>query len=612
MKRTLSGDLSPNPSPTSSNNGATNNRNQNQQQQTDANRQRAPAMQAPAANDPARENPLFAGNDENRPDWEEFAYQLSHTPPVTALQNDETDQVSALSEDASFGEELADDSSCSSAPDSPLAIQICRNADDVIDKVEITHLEIREISRLIEVCKSDTVIKHLKISHKPSRKINNPEEVLRKLTEFFTNTINIQKFEFCFYSDQLKIDAPFLNAVLGNRGLRDLAIYVSRQVVINKEELKSIKETITKNSTLKSLTIIRDKSQSTVRALIEGISENSALESFEILAEFYPGFGQSIATLLKQNHTLKKLKIQNLGDPEEPKLTELAIALEGIAQNNTLEVLEISEVMYLNPWEISEKMLKPVSQNHGLKTLILPDAKPLSGAALKLLGDLMQNHPTLNSFHLGHLPRKKKHQPAFLDALRPNPRIQHLFVSWGLFTKTDTNDNSDFDSFSREFFKKLGEFSGLTSVKFKFMPIDDHLINFIKTHPKIHFFLTSTGDQVNQTRQKDLLDLVRSSSHIKKVKFVDSENIGSEESIFRNDLARALATAQEVTSDKKIAEASVAMKALLDKKSMTDEELPFVPLDVTDELTKAIARHLPSAKAKAIFDELILHAPKPQ
>jgi hypothetical protein len=52
------------------------------------------------------------------------------------------------------------------------------------------------------------------------------------------------------------------------------------------------------------------------------------------------------------------------------------------------------------------------------------------------------------------------------------------------------------------------------------------------------------------------------------------------------------------------------MKTLLDKKSMTDEELPFMPLDVTDELTKAIARHLPSAKAKAIFDELILHAEK--
>jgi hypothetical protein len=59
-----------------------------------------------------------------------------------------------------------------------------------------------------------------------------------------------------------------------------------------------------------------------------------------------------------------------------------------------------------------------------------------------------------------------------------------------------------------------------------------------------------------------------------------------------------------------MAEASVAMKTLLDKKSMTDEELPFMPLDVTDELTKAIARHLPSAKAKAIFDELILHAEK--
>jgi hypothetical protein len=103
---------------------------------------------------------------------------------------------------------------------------------------------------------------------------------------------------------------------------------------------------------------------------------------------------------------------------------------------------------------------------------------------------------------------------------------------------------------------------------------------------------------------------VRGHPHIKTLNIFNTLYPSQQAIQFRKELGQALAINREVGSDTRMAEASVAMKTLLDKKSMTDEELPFMPLDVTDGLTKAIARHLPSAKAKAIFDELILHAEK--
>jgi hypothetical protein len=178
------------------------------------------------------------------------------------------------------------------------------------------------------------------------------------------------------------------------------------------------------------------------------------------------------------------------------------------------------------------------------------------------------------------------------------------------FTVLDEEGESGWPDFSLDFFKKLGEFSGLTSVNLKYIPIDDHLIEFIKTHPEIQNFKITTNRLENQTLQKKLLDLVESSNQFIQIDLSDFEGITNEDEEFFEKLDRALAIAHEVSSEPKIAEASEAMKALLDKKSTADEELPFVPLDVTMELTRAIARHVPPAKAKAIFDELILHAEK--
>ncbi len=58
-----------------------------------------------------------------------------------------------------------------------------------------------------------------------------------------------------------------------------------------------------------------------------------------------------------------------------------------------------------------------------------------------------------------------------------------------------------------------------------------------------------------------------------------------------------------------IGAASRAMHGLLNSTRPNDDQQPFVPHDVTNELASAIARYVPSEKAKAIFDELIIHDP---
>ena len=96
--------------------------------------------------------------------------------------------------------------------------------------------------------------------------------------------------------------------------------------------------------------------------------------------------------------------------------------------------------------------------------------------------------------------------------------------------------------------------------------------------------------------------LVQEFTHIQKFSLQYTET--SENRLAQ--LKQALHLNQEVA--RSLPAASAGIKVLLDKKTENDAELPFIPPDITNQLTQAIARHVPPAKAKAIFDEIIVQA----
>ena len=196
-------------------------------------------------------------------------------------------------------------------------------------------------------------------------------------------------------------------------------------------------------------------------------------------------------------------------------------------------------------------------------------------------------------------------------ALKSNPRITKIAANLLAFYNFDIR-GSEHPIHITEFLNTIGDCPSLTALSLESVPDLDCLIQFLETHPQISEIALPDDEIYSEGTQEKLLALVRGYPHIKTLT-IKNPLLETEQAIqFRKELWQALAINREVGSDIRIAEASAAMKALLDKKSTADEELPFVPLDVTNELTRAIARHVPAEKANAIFDELILHAPKTQ
>lgn len=138
------------------------------------------------------------------------------------------------------------------------------------------------------------------------------------------------------------------------------------------------------------------------------------------------------------------------------------------------------------------------------------------------------------------------------------------------------------------------------------------LLDFLETHSRIEKIRLFNGGTSDRDLQQWLLELATNSNQIKEFELYDERMIVKrEDRNFVKALSKALALNRELASEAKIASASSAMFGLLADKANSGgaQPLPGVPPDITHELAKVIARHMPAAKAKAIFDELILHAP---
>ena len=79
---------------------------------------------------------------------------------------------------------------------------------------------------------------------------------------------------------------------------------------------------------------------------------------------------------------------------------------------------------------------------------------------------------------------------------------------------------------------------------------------------------------------------------------------------FRRDLQQALALNAELRSEATIENTSAAVNALLLAHSQRNPELPVMNLDVIRQLVAAMVSYLPAEKVKAIFDDLVLYAPR--
>jgi len=606
MKRTLSGDLSPNPSPTSSNNGATNNRNQNQQQQADANRQRAPAMQAPAANDPPPANPLFGLDvDTPLPDWEEFAQMLPYTPPVENRRATSEEEASSVSDDEYTTEESSAEEPSRDFEEG-IGTKSSAGLKPEQDTIVVNRSSARELIEILDFCKLNPQITALEIN--PPMNSPLPLEALEKLIEFFSNYQSIRELRlYLNLTGKASIQPKQLAALIQNSGLKALSIRGVDLMSPSPEDSEEFFDGIKQNSNLEILDLFLIRNSQLVAGIIDAMAEGHTLKQLDLTTMNLKELENSIVRLLTSNTNLRALKIFLYS---HVCLDEVERLFKSIANNHTLEVLHFGGSGFELD-RIGKNLLKLLALNQSLKEIRFSDLDIMTDKAAAAITELINTHPTLTSIDIGRAPRNHQARMLIAQALKSNPRIKKFAAEHLVFYSMNTGDSVQPLPIT-EFLNTIGDCPSLTALQLAGLSDLDCLIKFLETHPQISEIALPMDWIPSIETQEKLLALVRAYPHIKTLTIFNMPYLSQQARQFRKELGQALAINREVGSDKRMAEASVAMKALLDKKSMTDEELPFVPLDVTDELTKAIARHLPSAKAKAIFDELILHAPKTQ
>jgi hypothetical protein len=620
MKRTHSSEPSSNPSHSNLMNGAPTQSGQEHQPQGNGAAPAAPTLYTPPGQDTTTEDPLTAFYENAElTDWDAYAQMLPHTPPIAANRNTENMQDSEVSEDERSENDASVDGLSASDSDNNSDERTQTHFFIETKTAKITSFKSADLSKQLEICKHNASLTELEIPGSDESDstdeefTENPQQTLKTLSEFFKGPQNIQRIIVNSLTDTgLKLDTQFLKVLFDAPNVRHLSSYAELDI-FSTEDCQSVRDLIRNNTTLKSLTLSPAGSTHATQAIIEALSENSSIESLCIIGGLAEGLGEMLATMLKSNLALKHLQIDLVGerDAQGNTMKEVHIAAQGLLHNRTLESFDLEDPMRANPWRMQTQLMETLLQNHGLKSLSFPTGLSFTQGSTELLSKLIETHPTLSSIELGGMSKKPKHQVALLSALKPNPRIQHLGASWRSFAADELINNHDQASFSINFLQTLKNFPGLTSVSLECFPVTHQLLDFLEKHPKIEHIRMLASQVTDRHLQQRLLDMVRYSSQIKKFELYDGRDLTRAERKFIETLNKALALNQEVSSDAKIAAASSAMFGLLADKANRGgaEPLPWVPPEITNELAKAIARHVRPDKAKAIFDELILHAP---
>lgn len=605
MKRTPIGERSPNPSTTHSRNRAEDSADQDHQQQANSNQDRTPNMHAIAANDPAPANSLFdLDADAELPDWDEFEQMLPHTPPVENRRNAPDDEASSLRDDELSTGGWSPDESSSGDIDENIGTKISAGLAPLHDTISVRRSSVRELNQILEVCKCNPQITALKIEpdfepHKLTQKFQ------ESLIEFFKRNHTIQRIciKLRSFLDE-DLDPGLLTVLFEDSSLQSVSIKDLDLAPCSSAQRTSCVEALRKNSTLKELKLTGIYDTELMVELGEAIARNSTLTSIALSHLPTKGMAQSLAALLRSNRQLKTLKISM---DSYAAMRDLSPMFEEMKENNTLETLRLTGI-FENHDTPDLEVLQPLMNNQNLHTLELPSMGDMTVEAINNLSKLFKTLDALTSLGLGCVPHDHENRLTLARSLASIPRLEHLELNLKNFFYGPDTDSDDSQSFFEEFLNILGECTNLKSLKFSSVPDLDFLSIFLETLPYIRSISLDDVHSDLKEPQEQILALVKNSPHLINVSCGEGSFPGEHYKQFREELQQAVAINREIQLN--IRAASEAMKDVLDQKSMTDEALPFVPLDVTDELAKAIARHVPPAKTKAIFDELILHASK--
>ncbi|MEK0434255.1 MAG: hypothetical protein RL369_304 [Pseudomonadota bacterium] len=610
----------------------------NQRQQADsAGNPPPPRMHTPAGNPTAANNPLAPppdnfGENEPLPDWDQLMQMMDHSPPVL---NQQQPQASAKTSD---GEDKVSDAdqSVDDLPEDDRSVESASSDTTFEAESELDYFERKikpkilaaikagehtllinpnhpnEFRALLDICRQHPSVTNLEIHIRHDKLARELPELDQALTDFFLTHHQIQTLKLSSWTWYVvPWSAQLLLALFSNPSLQTIQLNLKSFATPNPQENKAIAEAITKNTSVQELQIFLHADAKKNEFIIDAISENKNLTTLDILGKLPAGIGPILANMLRLNSNIKCLKF--MVDWQDD-LAELPAAMAAMSENNSVEALQFEQ-----PYDFIEfrkEIIDPLLTNKNLKTLQVPHRGTFNPEVMATLTQLIGKHPNLSAIGPLHIPDKPHTFKAFIEDLKsnPNPQIQSISISWEevLWIEGFDVKMPIYARYILDVFDALKAFPNLNHLSLHHLPDFDCLLEFLKHRPSISCIELPDDTLSSEQSQEKLLALVTSYSHITQFKFHDGYNKikSGNEKKFQRDLQQALALNAEVRSEAAIENTSAAMNVLLLAHSQRNPELPVMNLDVIRQLVAAMVSYLPAEKVKAIFDDLVLYAPK--
>ncbi|NBO62010.1 MAG: hypothetical protein EBU82_13800, partial [Flavobacteriia bacterium] len=572
------------------------------------------------------------GEDEPLPDWDQLMQMMDHSPPVL---NQQQPQASAKTSD---GEDKVSDAdqSVDDLPEDDRSVESASSDTTFEAESELDYFERKikpkilaaikagehtllinpnhpnEFRALLDICRQHPSVTNLEIHIRHDKLARELPELDQALTDFFLTHHQIQTLKLSSWTWYVvPWSAQLLLALFSNPSLQTIQLNLKSFATTNPQENKAIAEAITKNTSVQELQIFLHADAKKNEFIIDAISENKNLTTLDILGKLPAGIGPILANMLRLNSNIKCLKF--MVDWQDD-LAELPAAMAAMSENNSVEALQFEQ-----PYDFIEfrkEIIDPLLTNKNLKTLQVPHRGTFNPEVMATLTQLIGKHPNLSAIGPLHIPDKPHTFKAFIEDLKsnPNPQIQSISISWEevLWIEGFDVKMPIYARYILDVFDALKAFPNLNHLSLHHLPDFDCLLEFLKHRPSISCIELPDDTLSSEQSQEKLLALVTSYSHITQFKFHDGYNKikSGNEKKFQRDLQQALALNAEVRSEAAIENTSAAMNVLLLAHSQRNPELPVMNLDVIRQLVAAMVSYLPAEKVKAIFDDLVLYAPK--
>ncbi len=372
---------------------------------------------------------------------------------------------------------------------------------------------------------------------------------------------------------------------------------------------QSLAQAVGRNRVITDLSLFAVTCKGVLAAVAEGMKTNTAIRTLDLSLSCKAGEGTLLATILKSNRHLEGLYIK---DCEQLTAEDYLAVCAALHDNVTLKELHAVRTWTMNTLHIGKELAACVAANHTLEFISLPWSQ-FSPGGLQAIADMLRVHASLVGLDLGIFPDDATRASDLTLLLANNSRIKNIWIDLRHFMPQFDFDGGEQLRKERltQMLDRIGQCSGLTSIKLDNFFDIDCLVDFLQKHPQLTavnlFYDYSAVDAVQVLT--GLLEFANQCSQLTAVSFGKRHELTSEEEACLAELMQQTRLNKVRRHNEELLPAAGAgMSVMLGVQRNEPQALPELPMEVAMQLAEAVVQNLTPADARTVFDTVAPYA----